>query len=280
MFSDFQKGIIYGDGTIVNKATCKVLMFTCTNKSIVDNVHKWFDDEGIKVSRFQRNHTSEDKQNYEILDILESYHNPYIKGDLELSFIPNFEFLQGYIQTKGSIFKYMDKDVERYKMAFSGTKDNMETVRELLESIGIQDIKVIHRKEREHLGVISKSYRIQIHNRKVIRNILEQFNDDNWISLTMKEQVENFKLYDKETPYFRPNGAFKHYKNAVRYMLREMCKTESLATTRGGEFRIFYDEEGYPNWESLFNVVYNEFNEMYPRGTVMIIKETCTQILT
>lgn len=240
--NDYILGLLYGDGHFLVKEGYELFMFTTTHKEIADKVTTALKNNGFKYSAFRREfgkgHTYE---GWEILEIIECYDKSFHRllkdnhfdSDISSKRIKlSGDFLRGYLETSGTFFKSIQRGNEFWRIALSGKQQDIDYLKEQLEILlNIKMTNVVRRKEREHLGIISESFRVNIQNREGIAKIVEYIQDEE-VSEYLGQKIIAFNHFHASTPFNMKRKIFKHYKNAVGFMAKELDIT--IKGIRGG----------------------------------------------
>lgn len=227
-------GLLYGDGHISIKDKYECFLFTTTHKELVEKVKSFLSENNIKFGHHHRDYShfeGHKKEKYEVLEILETYDKEFIKTikdrgfqseNVEERIIWNGDFIRGFLETKGTLFQFMDHKGknESWRLAFSGSIEDMTYLKEKFDLMGTNSSQLLHRNERRELGIISKSYRLPIQNREGIKIVLDFLDGENK-SLLLKERIDGFNHFYKTFPY-RSYKVFKHYKYASQFMARNL----------------------------------------------------------
>lgn len=231
MLSNYILGVLYGDGYLQYD---DMYFFSTTHKEIADRVKEWLDYLGIRYISYTRDYQNPEYENWELLEIMEIRDIEFIDYlDRQKFFSDNaydrikndVDFIRGYLETKGTFFKYFSRENEVWRCAFSGSYDDVYVIKEILKSWGIESNQMIQRNDRRDKGIESESYRFSIQRRNMIALLVDYLygeRDDIEISLYLKEKFDEFLSYHRSTPFNRKREIFKHYRNASLYMAREL----------------------------------------------------------
>lgn len=267
-------GLLYGDGSFTRKDNREWYSFFTTHKELADIVKSFLDDNNISYNSYSRDHVAEYKEKWEILEIVEITDKDFNNYLVDVGFKSEYaserikwnpDFIRGYLETKGTLFSYMSRNSLSWRIALSGNEEDLEYLKYMIESrLDIKTSKLVHRKEREDQGIISKSFRFYIQNReglvRFIRNI-----DNNEKSEYLRDKIDSFFRWDNETPFNMKRKVFKHYKYAVGFMCRELDIEIKGVRGGGGEkgwkpVYLFFDGEiqdeyFFKGWEEAYNWV-------------------------
>lgn len=231
IIDDYVVGLLYGDGSMHIKDGREEYFFSTTNVQVADRVKKEFEKIGLRHYTVRREHNTDEKENYEILDVVATTNeyaikvlrlNHVISNNVEKRMKTSSDFLRGYLETKGTLFEYMSRKSVAWRVSFSGNKEDIVYLKSFLDNVlNVKTSNIAHRKEREHLGVVSDSYRLSIQNRDGVAKIVKYIDGDD-MSSYLKDKVESFKNFNESTPFNRKVKVFKHYKSATQYMAREL----------------------------------------------------------
>ena len=275
--NDYIYGLLYGDGVIQTKHNKEYLFFSTTHKELADMLSNEFSKVGIKYSRYTRSYDTPEKENYEILEIIESNditllkylnENNYRSANITERLIISPDFIRGYLETKGSLFKYFSRRSEAWRISLSGQKEELRYIESHLSKLlDIKFSKLTQRKEREDIGIISGSYRISIQNRNGIAKFIYWIDNGEQVSKYLKQKIDEFKSFHETTPFNVKRKIFKHYKNAVKFMARTM--ELEIKGVRGGGGSIGYKPiylweannktMEFQGWEGAYNWICKEF---------------------
>ncbi len=281
VIDEYVVGLLYGDGSMHLKDGKEQYFFSTTNAQIASRVRKEFDNLGLKYYKVIRDHNTDDKENYEILDIVATTNkhtisvlksNHVISNDVEKRMRNSGEFLRGYLETKGTLFEHMSKNNTAWRVSFSGNKDDIYYLKDFLDNrLNVRTSSIHQRREREDLGVISESYRLPIQNRDGVSKIVEYIDGED-MSAYLKDKVESFKDFHQSTPFNRKAKVFKHYKSATQYMAREMgiIVNGKRNDIRPNGWRLIYLWNEKEINTVIFNgyeVAYKHISELYKKTT-------------
>jgi len=279
VLNDYILGLLYGDGSYTVKEGREFFLFSTVHKELADRVMKSFNDNHIKYSHHVRSfEVGHEKENYGELELVEIYDKKLLSILGEKQFKSEHaeeriklsnDFLRGFLETKGTLFQSNSRGSIFWRISFSGNEKDIHFLKESLERmLGIAISSVVQRREREELGIISKSYRINIQNREGVSKLVEYIEGEE-VSTYLKERIEGFKLFDKITPFNMKKKVFKHHKFAVGFMAREM--NLDLKGIRGISIKdrqkpvfLFENEEVklcFRNWEQAYNWIREEYQE-------------------
>lgn len=225
-------GLLYGDGHFQIKDRYEWFMFSTTHKELSDKIINYLDENNIKYFNHRRHFPKGHKnENYEILEIIEITDKKFREYLLSQDFLSDSanerikwdkDFIRGIIETKGSLFTYRSRNSISWRISISGNKEDINYIKHMLETeLNVSVGEVFRRRERESEGIISESYRINVQNRAGVREVVGFIKGEN-TSKYLEEMIEKFEKFDAETPYNIKRTAFKHYKNAVAAMTREL----------------------------------------------------------
>jgi hypothetical protein len=268
-------GLLYGDGHFQIKEGRELFVFATTHKEIAEKIETLLKENEFKYAHYKRDFPSEhEKGKWEVLELIEVYDinfhkilkgNGYNSNSVEDRIKWSGDFLRGYLETKGTFFKYEQRGNEAWRVSFSGKKDDIEFIRDNLEKMNISCSKVVVRKEREDLGVKSESYRVSIQNRGGIDTFVKFINCGD-MSLLLKERINGFTHFNSTKP-FNMKSVFKNYKYAVLFMARKL--NLEIKGVRGGGgtkgFKPVYlweDEEQilcFRGWEGAYGWIKDIF---------------------
>lgn len=268
-FTDFQQGILIGDGSFQENDGIPYFIFATTNRKMCDHVESWYKEKGIRYSKTERQYTDPAKENWEVLEMLVSYQMDAFK------FKPSYtmDFVQGYLQTKGTFYTYEDSKgsrIKRYRLSFSGPIDQLEIIQDVLSRHGVKAVKLCQRKEREHLGVISRSYRMSFSSRESIATMLSCWDDNQWLLEQTRKTAEEFRAFDKGTPRRIPKSTFKNYKYATKFMIKELHLLDELYTKRGGDKQIRFYGSVFNSWEELYEKIKPVYDEVFTHYPIVV----------
>lgn len=283
IISDYVCGLLYGDGAsyICDNGDREEYLFSTTHFQLAEIVKEEFDRLGIHYYSTQRHHVSEDKKNYETLEIVGTRNaesiailrsNDVIYDDDHTSIKTNKDFLRGYLETKGTMFEYTDKNSTSWRIAFSGSKSDMTILKKFLQDeLSVKSSSIIRRNERESLGVMSESYRLPIQNRDGVNKIVEYISGG-LTSRYLENKIEEFKRFNKKTPFNRKRSVYKHYKSASQYMARELGMTLNGIKNdiRPNNWTLIY----LWNKEGVNTVIFNGYESSYKYLCDIYRKET------
>lgn len=277
VFNDYVMGLLYGDGSFTMKENREFYLFSSVHKELADKIEIALQSNDIRYSRFARVHDADgETSNYETLELVEIYDKRFLdfivssgfkSESVEDYFKTTGDFLRGYLETKGTLFQSSQRGNLFWRISFSGSEKEIKYLKLFLETtLDISVSNIVQRNERQELGIISASFRISIQNRTGVAKLVEYI-DGEEISVYLKERVEGFKLFDKTTPFNLQKKAFKHYKNAVGFMTREMKL--DIRGIRGISIKdrqkplfLFEDEEikqCFRNWKSTYYWICEEY---------------------
>lgn len=278
VLNDYYLGILYGDGH--RQENC--YFFSSTNKVLADQLEEKLKSKNIHHARFTRNYHNEEQTNWELLEIFEIYDKEFISW-LEFRNIfsdhasdrikCNSNFIRGYLETKGTLFYYTQRNTDAWRISFSGLEDDLHYLYNYLESEqGINCSAITQRKEREEQNIISNSYRFSIQNRNGIERFLYWINSEVDITPYLKEKIEAFNQWNKSKPFNQKTSVYKNYRRATLYMAKEL--NIKLNGIRGGGTGIkpvylWEDEKQvkeFEGWQGAFEWT----KEKYENETGMI----------
>ena len=238
VLNDYFLGVLYGDG--YKQEDC--YFFSTTNKAIADQLEEKLKSKDIHHTRFQRDYKNKDQDNWESLEIIEIYDKEFIawldfrkllSDNAEERIKCNSNFLRGYLETKGSLFYYKQRQTDAWRISFSGQKNDLQYLYNyLVEVQGINCSAIMHRKERENQNIISSSYRFSIQNRVGIERFLHWIDSDVDVTPFLKEKIENFKQWNNLKPFNQKTTVYKNFRRATLYMAKEL--NIELKGFRGG----------------------------------------------
>jgi hypothetical protein len=275
--SNYLLGVLYGDGSFQNTSGYEWFFFASTHKELSDKVKIFLKENNINHFSFIRDFASDHiKANYELLEVIEITDKEFNKYLIDCGFKSeiaserikwNPDFLRGYLETKGTMFTYLSRGNEAWRIAFSGNEKDVSFLAEKLENdLEISVSKMLRRRERERLGIISESYRISLQNRNGIANFVSYI-DSEEITEYLREKIEAFKKWHRETP-FNMKRVFKHYKYAVAFMCKGLGIQVKGARGGGGgkhwkPIYVWIDGEQtdqfFKSWEDAYNWVKKEY---------------------
>lgn len=277
--NDYILGLLYGDGSFQMKEKYELFFFSTTHKELADKVEDSLNINNIHHSRFQRVYgKGHEKENYEILEIIEIYNKDFHKFLIENGFKSdkaservktNPHFIRGYLETKGTLFQSYSRDSEFWRVAFSGNYDDVQYIKESLEErLNIEFHNVTRRKERESLGIVSKSFRLSIQNRIGIAKLIEYINVGD-VSEYLKQRIEGFTQFNTSTPHNMKKKVFKHYKYAVGFMARELGLTmkgvKNAVGAKGFKPVYLWEDDtpilGFKGWTMAYKWICLEYKE-------------------
>lgn len=273
MFSEYQLGLLYGDGFLENKGTYQ---FTTTNIHLANNISETLEKNKAHFYHYQREN-KEEKENWGTLEIVtirdkkainEIKRKGLLSSNAKERIHFNKDFLRGYLETKGGFAQFESRGIESWRVYFSGNLEDLSEIREYLyRELGVNKKQIVHRKEREELGIKSKSYRLPINRRQDIEKIVLYLISDKEISPYLRSRMEDFLKY-KRTELFNIKRIFKHYKYAAKSMAKIL--NYELKGVRGssgkGVFPVYkiideYPVEMYNGWEEAYEKIRKEFKE-------------------
>lgn len=245
-------------------------MFSTTHKELSDKVINYLDENNIKYFNHRRHFPKGHKnENYEILELIEITDEKFREYLLSQGFMSdnanerikwNRDFIRGIIETKGSLFTYQHRNSIAWRISISGNEDDVKYIKYILETeLNVSAGDVSRRRERESEGIISESYRLNIQNRAGVREVVNFIKGEN-MSEYLSEMIDKFEKFDAETPYNMKRKVFKHYKNAVSAMTRELNIVIKGKRGGGGKrgFKPVYLWEGdtevacFSGWENAY----------------------------
>lgn len=231
-------GLLIGDSSILHKNNKNFIFFSNVNKEMSSIVEAYCQEKGYKYSTFTR---TPQEENWSVLNIVEIYSEELIEymkelelvdSNLKYHLINNPHVVRGFFETSATLFEFKDKKKIRHRIAFSGTKEILEELQNIIRPFCITT-GISRRKEREHLGIISKSYRFTINRRDSKKSLLR------WI---YKEDYFGSELYKQKVSYYfekaleNPLNMSPEYNN-YRYATKAMCKHLELSAEgiQGGQ---------------------------------------------
>lgn len=227
MLNDYYRGILYGDGYLQGE---DLYIFSTTHKELAEKISGVLSTLNVNFSNYLRDNKS--FENWELLELVEIKDEIFIdylisigftSEDVEKRMIFNSEFLRGYLETKGTFFKYNQRNSTIWKCAFSGKYEEMDFLKRNLESLGIETQEIARRTEREEVGIISNSYRLSISKRESIAILVDfLYNENSEVSEYLKEKFIAFIKFHKYTPLNQKKKIYKHYKYASMYMAKHL----------------------------------------------------------
>lgn len=231
MLSEYVLGLLYGDGNFQMKEGIETYFFSSTHREIRDRIAREFKENKFRHTINTREHVADYKINYQSLDILDTRDKKLLSYLVECGFKSdnpedrihiNPDFIRGYLETKGTLFEGFFRNSTFWRVAFSGNEEDLLYLKsKLSEVLGTPIREVTQRKEREDQGIISKSYRLSIQSRDGVAKLINYIDSED-VSAYLKLRIEGFKAFHASTPFNMKRKAFKHYKNAVRFMSREL----------------------------------------------------------
>ncbi|QST02654.1 hypothetical protein IMZ31_19080 (plasmid) [Pontibacillus sp. ALD_SL1] len=289
MFSDYIRGLLYGDGHLSYKEGTPILYFSSTHLILAGFVEDALQKHSIPYIAYER-----ETGDWSPLAIIESRDKEVIRYVDETSLFQgadlNPDFLRGYLETKGTFFSYDEQGKTRHRIAYSGSCDDMERIHQhLSDDLGVSCSSIIHRKEREEQGIISVSYRFAIQNRDGIYKMVDYLYDKEEISPMLLDTMDEFLAFNENTPSFRMKDVFKNYRNATKFMTRHLG-LDIQGKKGGGAAKpkpVFLWENGEVvreftgGWKEAYVYTSELFAKTYPfdpprveRGTLMIHLES------
>lgn len=274
MITPYELGLLYGDGHF-SKGKGHYL-FTTTHIEVAKRIKSYLNKKKISFSYYTREH-NEERERWETLQLIEITDAEF-KGWLkeqgfsseikEERIRNNHEFIRGYIETKGSLFSYLSRGVERWRLSISGGKEDLERLLDIFSTFtDVEEVTIKRRKERELLGVISESYRIHFNRRDKIKIILDWIDGDDKTRY-LDDKMKQFHHY-YETESFGMNRVYKNYKFATMAMAKKMNVT--IKGKRGGGggkgykpvYKWVHDEaiDVYRGWEDAYSKVRVEYEK-------------------
>lgn len=281
-FSLYDLGVLYGDGSFNYKGRKVSYLFSTTHKEIATHLEKKCRKNNISINRYKREHRDE-KENWETLEIINIVDKEFLEF-LEMinlnhenpmkRIVNHPDFIRGYLETKATFFKYESRGIKRWRCAVSGVKEDLETILDYLSDI-LSPRSIVRRKEREEIGIISKSFRFSINKTEELSNLIQYIEpkkeNEKEISLYLSDKIKEFKDY-KKTENIGMNRVFKHYKYATKAMGKALgieIKGIRGGTKAGSKAKpIYLWEEGVKRKEFLgWEQAYDEVAEMFKKKT-------------
>lgn len=278
MVNDYILGLLYGDGCFQIKDGYEWFFFSTTHKEISDKIKKTLKENNVAHFSHHRDFEHGHKHDkWEILEIIEITDKRFISYLKEQGFKSEIhheririskDFIRGYLETKGTLFKSDSRGSEFWRISFSGSYEDVAYIKNKLEPLlNIEFSQIVRRKEREDKGIISESYRINIQNRIGLAKLIE-FLDGEEVSEYLKQRIDGFKYFHKTTPFNMKRKVFKHYKYATQFMSRELG-LDLKGMRSGGRkgFKPIYLYEngievlGFAGWEKAYRWISQEFEE-------------------
>lgn len=229
MSTNYILGLLAGDGHFQLKDGRDLFCFSTTNEESVQFVREFLNFNNYNFIDYIRNHSEEQKKRYgenrrdlHIIEIKDERFLEYLKtkgfdkNNRSKNIQDDPDFIRGYLESKGTFFEGFDGKYRYFKMAFSGNKEEVERLNDILTKRGVVASRIAHRKEKVNKGVVSNSYRLPIQNRKSISTML------NWIkgepvTKKLKDKFELFEDFEFEKDY-RITKSYVRYKQAVKAM--------------------------------------------------------------
>jgi hypothetical protein len=231
-------GLLLGDSTILSKQyKDDFIFFSNVHQEISELVKSYCIEKNLKYISFTRKPQEENWSDLHCVEIYSTDLINYLK-DLKLvdneynyHLINNPHLIRGFFETSATFFEFADKKITRHRIAFSGTKNILVELQNIIHPFSICT-PIVQRKEREHLGISSKSYRFTINRRSSKVNLL------NWI---YSDDSFGSNLYIKKIEYYRdfiiknPINIYNEYKHH-KYATKAMCEHLGLFAEgkRGG----------------------------------------------
>jgi hypothetical protein len=279
MFSDYELGLLYGDGGFQEGR----YFFSTTHKELADIILFSLHKQKIEHLFYQRDYDDEKNENWGILNIIEIKNLHSVE---ELSFPATYlfskgkDFLRGYIETKGSLFSYQNRGLENWRLSISGEEEMLKILLSFLqETLSISDKKLKQRKEREKLGIISKSFRIHIDRRMELFSLISYIYNAKEVSYYLKNKMDDFLHYHRRQP-FGKNRVFKNVKYATQSMANTLDLTvKGIRGGGGGKgYKPVYlwvnnsPTKEFKGWEDAYVFIKNIYEE-YTGMNAPIIKK-------
>jgi phage-related protein len=272
--NDYYLGILYGDGYKQEN----YYYFSTTRKDLADMVEGKLASKDIKFNRYQRDYNVNDKENWEMLEIIEIRDKDFLNW-LELKNIfsenasdrikLNSNFVRGYTETKGTLFYYKQRNSDAWRVSFSGTENDIQYLHEYLsKEHGINCSAITQRKDREDLNIISKSYRFSIQNRKGVESFIEWIDADFDVTPSFKDKIISFQNWNTAKP-FNMVKTYKNYRTATLAMAKEL-NVALYGKVGGGYGKVkpvyrWENEEPvetFAGWQGAYEWAVDKFNEL------------------
>lgn len=261
MITDYIKGILYGDGYYREVDNC--YYFSTTHKEISDFLIVCLDDLNVSYSKYVReNKKYEEWELLEIVEIKDKDFIIYLKSigftsDLvEDRILTSGDFLRGYLETKGTLFTFNQRSSIFWRCSFSGLQEDMVYLKDFLLTLGIETHEIVRRSERESLGIVSNSYRLNMQKRESISEIINYLYSEDEISKYLKEKMDCFIKYNNSTSFNQKKKVYKHYKNASLFMARSMGYTvggdSNKSNPTGSGLKPIYLRDSAGNEEDVY----------------------------
>lgn len=230
-------GLLIGDSSILNKGYGDFIFFSNVNEEISLIVKDYCEEQNYKHALYIRKPQEENWSDLHIIeihsiDLIEKMKSLQLVDDtLNFHLINNPHLIRGFFETSATFFEFEDKKKKRHRIAFSGTKEILEELQIILNPLCIMT-PIVRRKEREHLGIISKSYRFTINRRDSKKNLLRWIYPENCYGSDLYKEKVNY-YYNKAIQ--NPLNMYLEYNN-YRFATKAMCKHLDLKAEgiRGG----------------------------------------------
>lgn len=273
------RGLLYGDGYLQEEG---LYIFTTTNVEVFSKVREYLDEKKVRYANYTRDYTDDKFNNWELLEIVEIRDVDFINGMDKKGFFSKSRgerilkeggFLRGYLETKGTVIRYVEKGNVFWRVSFSGGLGDLEELRDILIRAGLVLGSIHRRREREDRGVISKSFRLSINNRGSIRGLLDYiYKEGDEVSGYLKGKILEFIDYDMRMPFNNKKKVYKHYKGASLSMARQFGY--EIKGVRGGKFsgsgaKPVYRWEGnkkieeFAGWVGVYEELSKRYEEIY-----------------
>ncbi|QKY68714.1 LAGLIDADG family homing endonuclease [Lentibacillus sp. CBA3610] len=159
MLNNYLLGILYGDGYIQIINNRETVFFSTTHKEIADKLVSKLTNYGIIHNHYTRNHeANSQKENYEILEVIQITDQEFLwklkesgydSSAAEVRIKSDSDFLRGYMEAKGTLFKSQSRGSEFWRISISGNYEDLIYIKKLFEThLGIKVGEVLQRRER------------------------------------------------------------------------------------------------------------------------------------
>lgn len=289
-FSLYELGLLYGDGHRFKKYGNERFLFTTTQDELIAKIESAFEQNEVAFLKFQRQH-GEGKENWKPLHILETSDEAFLgyleaggfeAADAEQRFKKNPDFIRGYLETKGTLFEYKSRGIDRWRCSISGSQEDLEFLVDYLQPY-IGDKRVRRRLDRAEMGVESESYRFSIDATEDLRVFLDFIKPvgQGEISSALMKKMNDFGVY-WHVQKRKINPTYKYYRGATKAMAKELELT--IGGIKGGSKsgsgkKPIYLQEGETvitsvnGWEAAFQLVSMIFEQVFELKAPTITSE-------
>lgn len=274
--SDYMKGVLFGDGKLLTNHSR--YLFSTTRINLKNKVEVFLKEN--KIDYYSRKFEFfGDKENYEdmykIFIDKDLYHRYLKKQELDLESNLSYEFLLGYIETKGSFFQYTEKKdnytMERWRLSLSGENEVLSLIKNFFERDSLHFTNLVHRRERAEKGIISKSYRLNLNRRNDLKYLVEKLIQFD-CTAHLKSLFHDFIEFDNCNPRNKAKNYYKNYRMACSYLMKELnieyrgSKTENIKGTYIKKIYRFENGEAKEyekGWEGVYKTLLKEYEKRY-----------------